>query len=90
MQKHLCCLSQRYALKKSLALNCVFSCFSVMLCSVQQVRSDPRLLSGPDCHFGVGLFPSQLRDESPFQRGGGELQTLTKISTIHCNVEMVE
>lgn len=40
-----------------------------------QVRSYPRLLSGSHHHFGAGVFPPQLRDESPFQRGGGELHT---------------
>lgn len=70
-----------------------------MLWSVCQVWSYPRLFSGSYYHFGAGVFPSQLRDQSPFQGGRGELQTLTTsnpfplstaIFCVNCSVEMVE
>ena len=70
-----------------------------MLWSVCQVWSYSRLLSGSYYHFGAGVFPSQLRDQPPFQGGRGELQIFTTsnpfplrttISCVNCSVDVVE
>ena len=55
-------------------LYCLF-CFNyVYVC--WQVGSHPCFPPGSHHHFGTGVFPTQPRDSSPFQRDRGELHEL--------------